>query len=263
MSVADRDLRRHERLWTERTVAWYRRANAVSDYAPVVFRAAERVLARCRTALDVGAGFGALAVPLACRLERVTALEPSPAMAAALREDAARLGLRNLAVVEAAWGDVEVEPHDLVLCAHVSPLLEPGSTFLAALPSLARRGVVLVRDAPGGDDKFYFSELYPRLLGRAYTHGCDYRETLGALAALGIRPTVTEVEYHSDQPFDSLDEACDFWMTYMGLTTADARAFLRDFLAARLVRRGDTLVAPFRKRATVLWWTVEAPEHEP
>jgi precorrin-6B methylase 2 len=83
-------------------VAWYERANRISDYAPTVIAVIEPLLAACRSPLDVGAGFSALAVPLARRLERVTALEASPLMAAALRRAAARQGLDNVDVVEAA-----------------------------------------------------------------------------------------------------------------------------------------------------------------
>ena len=216
------------------------------------------LLMECRTALDVGAGFGALALPLARRLLRVTAIEPAAAMAAALRRAAAREGLGNLTVHEAAWGDVDVGPHDLVVCAHVSSLLAPGSPFLAAVGRLAERGVVLVRDLPGGQDKFFFGELYPLLLGRPYAHGCDGRETLEALERLGVAPTVTPIEYDSDQPFDSLEEACDFWMEYMRLVGAGARDSLRAFLAERLARDGEGWIARFRKRAVVVHWRTGA-----
>jgi tRNA1(Val) A37 N6-methylase TrmN6 len=43
-----------------------------------VLAAAAPVLSECRSALDVGAGFGALALPLARRIAHVTALEPAP-----------------------------------------------------------------------------------------------------------------------------------------------------------------------------------------
>lgn len=243
-------------LWTDRAVGWYRRANERSDYADVVVAAAGDVLGGCRTALDVGAGFGALAVPLARRMERVTALEPAPAMARALREEASRRGLANLTVIEAAWGERPLERYDLVLCAHVGPLLGPHSPFLREGPRLARRAVVLVRDVPEGDDKFFFATLYPLLLGRPYRRGGDADETVDALRDLGITPAVTRVTYHSDQPFSSLDEACDFWMTYMDLGSETDRAFLRDFLAARLTRRGHEWIAPFTKRAAVIRWRV-------
>jgi hypothetical protein len=63
---------------------------------------------------------------------------------------------------------------------------------------------------------------------------------------------VTEIAYRSDQPFSDLGEACDFWMTYLGLSDAASRAYLAAFLRERLVRRGGEWIAPFSKRAAVI-----------
>ncbi len=210
----------------------------------------------CRTALDVGAGFGALTLPLARHLRHVTALEPSPAMAAALRRAAAREARTNVTVVPAAWGDVAVDRHDLVVCAHVGPLLAPHSAFLREVGGIATRAVVLVHDAGGGDDKFFFRELYPALLGRPYERNRDPDAPVRALTALGIVPRVSLVQYRSDQPFTSLEEACEFWMTYMRVDGEDARTVLRRFLAERLTRDGNGWRAPFRKRVRVIAWRV-------
>jgi SAM-dependent methyltransferase len=243
-------------FWTPRTVAWYARANAVGDYAARVLGAVAAELEGCRTALDVGAGFGALTLPLARRMRHVTALEPSPAMLAELRRAATRGGFRNVRLVAAHWGEAPVARHDLVVCAHVGPLLREDSPFLREVGGVAARAVVLVHDAGGGDDKFFFPELYPALLGRPYERERDPDGPLRALAALGITPRVSVVDYRSDQPLSSLEEACDFWMTYMGLEGDEVRAFLRRFLEERLTRDAGGWRAPFRKRARVLSWRV-------
>jgi len=235
-------------------VAWYERANAQSDYAAQVLALAADVLPGCATALDVGAGFGALALPLAARLTRVTALEPAPAMAQALRRAALACGADNLAVVEAPWPRCDVDPHDVVVCAHVAPLLRPDSGFPADARRLARRAVVLVHDVPGGDDKFFFAELYPRLLGRPYGRGARHDDLLDSLRVLGVAPTVDDVTVRSDQPFDSLDEACDFWMTWMGVHGGREREYLSSFLGERLVRTAGGWRAPYRKRVRVIRW---------
>ncbi len=249
-------------FWTDRTVAWYERAVARGDYAARVIEVLEPILLECREALDVGAGCGALALPLARRLAAVTALEPTPAMARALRQAAARARLTKVAVIESAWGEARVGPHDLVLCAHVGGLLRGDSPFLGEVGRIARRWVALIRDAPAAqsEDKFFFSELYPALLGRPYLHRCTAEDTLAAVGALGIKPSVTVISYASDQPFVDLEEASDFWMTYLGLEGNGPRAYQRAFLRERLVRRGEEWIAPFRKTAAVITWPTERKE---
>jgi hypothetical protein len=115
---------------------------------------------------------------------------------------------------------------------------------------------VLVRDTPGGDDKFFFSELYPVLLGRPYARACGHGEALQAVRGLDVGASIIEITYRSDQPFASIEEACDFWMAYMGLQGDSPRAYLRAFLGRRLLREGNGWIAPFRKRATVIAWHV-------
>jgi len=243
-------------IWTEQTAAWYRRAAERGDYAARVLEAIGSRLDFCGTALDVGAGCGALAIPLARRLRSVTALEPSPAMARELRRWAVEAGLDNIAVVETAWGEGRVGAHDLVLCAHVGNLFRAESAFLREVGRVARRLVVLVRDttSASGGDKFFYRELYPILLGRPYATRGDADDTVAALRSLGIRPAVTEIEYRSDQPFADLAEACEFWMAYLGLSDAGSRAYLAGFLGERLVRCDGGWIAPFRKSAAVITW---------
>jgi hypothetical protein len=202
----------------------------------------------------VGAGFGALALPLARRLEAVTALEPSAAMAGALRAGAASAGLSSVTVIEAAWGEAPVRPHDVVNCARVGGLLDGSSPFLREAGAMARRLVAFVRDLPAAPDnnKFFYRELYPALLGHPYEHCCRADDTVAGLERLGIHPTVTPIEYSFDQPFDSLEEACDFWMTYMGLEGPEPRDYLCRYLVGRLVRRDGEWIAPFSKRAAFI-----------
>lgn len=243
-------------FWTERTAAWYARAVARSDYAERVLGVLEPLLAECTSALDVGAGCGALALPLATRLPTVTALEPAPAMANALRQTVRNRGLANVEVVEGTWEDVPSAPHDLVLCAHVGELLRRDSPFLRTVGRVARRWVAVVRDVGRDRDKFFFRDLYPALLGRPYRPGCDFEDTVADLARLGTAPTVAFVEYRSDQPFVDLEEACDFWQEYLGVSGPEVRTYLRAFLGRRLERDGAGWVAPYAKRAAVMWWPV-------
>ena len=52
--------------------------------------------------LDIGAGGGRYALPLALHVREVVAIDPSPAMLSVLREDAAAEGIANIRVIESS-----------------------------------------------------------------------------------------------------------------------------------------------------------------
>src|SRR4029079_17073100 len=92
-------------------------ADPADFYAPVVnrFRVDPRrtddevlnlLLEQARSAedwLDVGAGGGRYALPLALHFSQVIALDPSPSMLATLKEDAAGAGIPNIQTTPARW----------------------------------------------------------------------------------------------------------------------------------------------------------------
>jgi len=245
-----------EHFWTPRRARWFNQAVQISDFPAQTLKALEPVLVGCRSVLDVGAGVGALSVPLARTVEAVTAMEPSPAMLEALRENLARHHLRNVTCIPAAWGKTEVPPHDLILVANVSPIFTDLLGFLTTAEPLARRAIALVQNVGPGTEKFYFGELYPLLLGRPYPGRDDYLRTVTLLHSLGIYANVQIIGYHFDQPFADLAEAVDFWKEQMRLTEPEQERRLVGFLQSKLQRVGSRLVAPMRRQSAVLTWRV-------
>jgi SAM-dependent methyltransferase len=245
-----------EYLWSTRRARWFSQAVQISDFPAQTLRAVEPVLVGCRSALDVGAGVGALTVPLAKSVEAVTALEPAPAMLEELRANIARHGLTNVTCIPAAWGEVGIVPHDLILVANVAPIFEDLLGFLTAAEPLARRAIALVQNVGPGAEKFYLGELYPLLLGRPYPTREDYLRTVTLLHGLGIYANVQIIGYHFDQPFGDLQEAAEFWKEQMRLTDPEQERQLLAFLRTKLQRVGSGLVAPMRRRSAVIWWRV-------
>jgi CTP:molybdopterin cytidylyltransferase MocA/predicted O-methyltransferase YrrM len=103
--------------------------------------------------LDVGAGAGRFALPLARALAAsggsVVALDGSPSMLESLREIAADYHIRNVGTVEARWpptaaNALETEPADVVLIAHVGYDVAGIGPFVDALEASARRACVAV-----------------------------------------------------------------------------------------------------------------------
>ena len=251
---------RDEHFWTPRRARWFNQAVQVSDFAAHTLKALEPILVGCRSVLDVGAGVGALTVPLAKSVEAVTALEPAPAMVEALRATLARTRLTNVTCISAAWGKAPLPPHDLILVANVSGIFDHLLEFLTSAEPLARQAIALVQNVGSGVEKFYFGELYPLLLGRPYPGREDYLRTVKLLHGLGIYANVQIIAYHFDQPFEDLQEAVDFWAEQLRLTDPEQERKLLVFLQTKLQRVGPRLVAPMRRQSAVIWWRVAPRE---
>jgi SAM-dependent methyltransferase len=106
-----------------------------------------RGLARADDAwLDIGAGGGRYALPLALSVREVTAIDPSPAMLDVLRAGMKEHRIRNLRVELGRWpsADREARSVDVALMAHVGYDIEDIGPFLDAAERVARRTCVAV-----------------------------------------------------------------------------------------------------------------------
>jgi SAM-dependent methyltransferase len=245
--------------WTPRRARWFQQAIQQSEFPARIVTALEPVLVECRSILDVGAGVGALTVPLARRVPRVTALEPALPMLEELRASLGRNQVTNVTCIHGRWGEAPLPPHDLVLVANVAPIFEDLPGFLTAAEPLARRAIALVQNVGSGAEKFYVGELYPLLFGRPYPGRQDYLRSLTLLHGLGIHADVRILEYRFDQPFDDFQEAVDFWVGRLHLDDPEHVRRLTTFLETRLEPAGTQLIAPMRRKSAVIWWGVAPP----
>jgi len=94
--------------------------------------------------LDVGAGGGRFALPLARSLARLTAVEPSESMRDVLREGMAEHSVANIDIIEGRWEHVEAPVADVALIAHVGYDIDELVPFLEKLEQHARRACIAV-----------------------------------------------------------------------------------------------------------------------
>lgn len=142
------------------------------------------------TWLDIGAGAGRYALPLALSVRRVIAVEPSAGMLTQLRAAADQHRIGNLEVVEGAWPlpSGSAPTADVALIAHVGYDVEAIGPFLDAMEAAARRRCVAVlmdRSPRSAADPFWFAvhgEERAALPGMA--------ELIALLRGRGRRPRV-------------------------------------------------------------------------
>ena len=121
-----------------------RRSEAVSgEDSPTVDRV-DRLIGAGGSAIDVGAGAGRLAIAVARRGHRVTAVERDERMARALAEQAAKAGIEVTRVI-GSWPQVagNAGHHDVAVSGHVVYDVAGIGPFVEALHQAARRAVVI------------------------------------------------------------------------------------------------------------------------
>ena len=220
---------------TEALAEWARRVRAnreqvervredperADHYAPIatVFRADPRredepALAVLRSLvrpgerwLDIGAGGGRYALPLALLAGEVIALEPSDGMLGVLRDGMAEHGIANVTVRQARWPIADSVEADVALIAHVGYDVEAIGPFLDAMEVSVRRlcvAVLLWRRPTWAAD-----ELWPTVHGQARATLPALPEFLALQLARG-RPFELRLVEHVPTSYESIEQALTF-----------------------------------------------------
>jgi SAM-dependent methyltransferase len=215
--------------WDRRARSYARSTQARSDEFLHVL---EPYLGPRKTLIDVGAGAGRHATPLAERLEWVTAIEPSEGMRSHI------VPRENMTVIASTWEDAEVAPADLVICSHVMYGVADPVPFLDKMQKAARERVfVMMRET---DLPHPAAELRRRLVGDAGPRLPRFSELFMLLLELGIAADVDFIRYPIVTRYASMDEALADSRALFGEGWDEdtARAMLEEILRTE----GDELV---------------------
>jgi SAM-dependent methyltransferase len=155
------------------------------------------------TWLDIGAGGGRYALPLALAVREVIAIDPSAGMLAVLRELMQEHDIANVRVVEGRWppdsalasqlGPLPIA--DVALIAHVGYDVEAIGPFLEAMEAAARRTcvAVLMESAPASVAEPFWQPVH----GEARIPLPAMPEFVELLRARGREPKVAEAQRES------------------------------------------------------------------
>lgn len=182
--------------WDRRAGSFARSTHTRSDEFLGVL---EPYLSPHKTVIDAGAGTGRHAVPLAARVEWVTAVEPSEGMRAMIGPQ------DNMTVVASTWEDAEVVPADLVICSHVLYGVADPVPFIAKLERAARERVfVMLRET---DLPHPARIIRTRLAGHTGPRLPRFSELFMLLLQMGIAADVTFLRYPITTRYADMEEA--------------------------------------------------------
>ncbi len=176
------------------------------------------------TWIDIGAGAGRYALPLALATKRVIAVDPSGGMLQALRDGMSEFAITNIDIVEGRWPAVAAELHrarppasrgapdrspiaDVALIAHVGYDVEAIGPFVDEMEAAAGRAcvAVLMERQPAS----LADPCWPPVHGEGRIALPALPEFLGLLEARGRQPVVRRMDREARR-FATRDELVGF-----------------------------------------------------
>lgn len=197
------------------------------------------------SAIDIGSGPGTLTVPLAKRLRKVTAVEPSQGMLPLLKKNIRERGLSNVRIIHSRWEDIRREDigiHDVVIasfCLQMPRIKEA----LRKMNDLAREQVYI----------FWFSgpPIWERILADIGKEAVPHVPApmpkadllFGLLCSMGLNPEVKRIrDFSSMLTFRNLSEAKQFFKEDIGIDFGEEDRLLEEYLQKALEKKNDMLI---------------------
>jgi SAM-dependent methyltransferase len=210
------------------------------------------------TVLDIGAGTGAWSVLLSPLARHVTAIEPSNAMIAVMRECLAAEQISNVSIVQASWPDASVEPHDFSLCSHAMYAAPDLAAFVLRMTACTRRMCFLLLRAPSLDG--VRSEAALHIWGQPMDSP-NFSIAYNVLLQAGIFANVLMENTGLWKPRTSasLEEALSDMKRFLGLDeSGEHDEYLMELLRRRLTWTGTQYVWPPEVRSALVYWRIGA-----
>lgn len=233
--------------WNRKENAERYDANARSEYDDRVQRTiAALPVAKDARVLDIGAGPGTLALPLAPLVRSVTAVEPGAGMVDVLRRHAERDDIRNITCVQKRWEETDpardlAPPYDIVV-ASLSLTMFDIREALAKMDTVTSGSVHLFWFADMPFWERMYADLWEPLHGRPYHSGPKADCLFGVLYQMGIFADVTMMPLAKEYRFGSREEMLEFFRKRFAAKTEEQQRIVDDYIAPLIRKQGDEVV---------------------
>jgi SAM-dependent methyltransferase len=210
------------------------------------------------TIIDIGAGTGGWAVPMARHAKRVTALEPSPHMIEVMKENIEQEGTGDVEIVQGSWPETETGLHDYSLCSHAMYGVADLPAFVNAMSNATRKTCLMLMRVPAPDGTMAQAAL--RIWGQPHDSP-NFQVAYAAMLQMGLYPHVLMGSPDRWDPWTnaSLEEAMAETRRRFKLPSpSEHDAFLDDLLKSRLTYRDGRYVWPSEVRSALIYWNAAA-----
>lgn len=208
--------------------------------------------------LDIGAGTGTLAIPVAGMAGHVTAVEPSPGMMAVLRENIEAGDIKNIRCVQKPWENVDIKadleaPCDVVI-ASFSLGMDDLRDALAKMDAVSSRYVYIYWFAGMPFWERNLAALWEKLHEKPYVARPQVDCVFNVLYDMGIYPNIEVYPEEHVYSYEDMDEAVRDQKKGFMISSAEQENILREYLRERLRAEDGKLVLRGTSKYAKLWW---------
>lgn len=216
-----------------------------------------RFINKGSSVLDIGAGYGRVAIPLSREVEKMTAVEPAHPFMNRLKDDARQEEANNIEFAEVLWSDFYLqEKYDLVYSSWSPAVGSPAA--LMKMHKASRSYCALELGATPHQMSEFFGQVYPFVTGEAFRPTGNYLNILTSLYEHGIYANLEIREFESELKHESMERTLPSWkalMEYYAYTSETMEEQLRQFYRSRMNADG-TYTSPIKGASCMLWWKV-------
>ena len=210
--------------------------------------------------LDIGSGPGILTIPLAKRVRRVTAVEPSLPMISHMKMHLDEENLTNVKIINSRWEDLfadEIGTHDLVIASY-SLNFEDMQEALLKMNRLAKKRVVLYWFAGTANWEHIRMDLFPEIRGREIDSSPKCNVLYNLLYDLGLYPDVEVLQGTSfPKEYSEYSQALSYLKSTLNLSDGDHEELLHRYIEDHWRRNDGSLFMDDRTTYVKLSWRPE------
>lgn len=212
----------------------------------------------CRV-LDIGAGPGTFAIPLAAGGCTVTVVEPSSVMQEALADRIRQENISTITVIPKRWEDVTPEeldgPFDVVIASYSLTMMDIAEA-VAKMQECCRGTLHLFWFLTPPTWATVNKDLWPLIHGGEFPGEPMAGWLWQVLAEMGIYANLSVETKSSVTRFATFEEAADEFFQRLNCTSPAHEETVKNYLHATLRRDGDGFILGTETLGAHIWWNV-------
>jgi SAM-dependent methyltransferase len=210
--------------------------------------------------LDIGAGPGTYAIPLAARGCDITVIEPSPVMRELLGFRIAKENITNIMVIPKRWEDVRIselgEPFDVVIASYSLTMMDIGEA-LEKMHSCCKGTIHLFWFLTSPAWVQVNKDLWPYLHGGTFPGEPTAEWLWQVLYEMGIYANIQVEQSFPPARYENVDEAVEEFRLRLNCTTPAHEETIRNYFQTVLRQEGEGVVLGNGTMGAHIWWSRE------